>query len=259
MNLELTGTSALIAGASRGIGLSIARAFLREGARVAITGRKRDSLDAAVHLLTTEAPGRDRVFAIQGDMTDSSHVRVALEQTRSALGAPTSVVANIGSGAGPRGWSVTMDEWLSVLRLNLLGAMALATESLPALIEAGGGSITMVSSIAAREAINAPIAYCAAKSALEAAVKSLARLVAEHKVRVNAVAPGNVLFEGGTWDRRRLEHPEEVGRYIDAEVPLKRFGCPEEIADAVMFLASKRASFITGTSLVVDGGQTRGF
>lgn len=258
MNLELSGTSALIAGASRGIGLSIARAFLREGARVAITGRDRTSLDAAVRMLVDDA-GDGRVFAIQADMTEPAQIRVAVEQTRSALGGPTSVVANVGSGVAPRGWNLTMDDWLDVLRVNLLGAMALATESLPALIEAGGGSMTMVSSIAGREAISAPIPYSAAKSALETAVKSLARSVGEHKVRVNAVAPGNILFEGGMWDRRRSEQPEEVGRYIDVEVPLRRFGCPEEIADAVVFLSSKRASFITGASLVVDGGQTRGF
>jgi len=140
-----------------------------------------------------------------------------------------------------------------------LGSMALASTVLPHLIARGAGSLTFTSSIVGCEAINAPITYSATKAAVQGAMKSLSRLVGPQGVRVNAVAPGNVLFPGGSWERKLAERREFFEQYIQSEVPLQRFGRPEEIANAVVFLASERASFITGACLVVDGGQTRSF
>jgi len=167
------------------------------------------------------------------------------------------VVANVGSGTAPSGWDLSPDDWQAALTANLLGSMALARKAMSRLIARGGGNITFVSSIAGVEAINAPIGYSAAKAAVLSAMKSLSRLVGPQGVRVNAVAPGNVLFPGGSWERKLMEREDFFKEYIRTEVPLQRFGRPEEIADAVVFLASERASFITGACLVVDGGQTR--
>ncbi len=125
------------------------------------------------------------------------------------------------------------------------------------MVERKRGAIIFVGSIAGVESSPAPLAYSSAKAALLNYVKNLARQVAEDGIRVNAVAPGNILFEGGSWVKHLEARREEVLRYIESEVPMKRFGKPEEIADAVAFLASARASFVTGACLVADGGQTR--
>lgn len=258
MELGLRDKVAFIAGSSRGIGLAIASAFLREEAKVVITGRSAESLEEASALLAADVDPQC-VFSIRGDMTDPTDIRRALDETMSAFGGIDAVVANVGSGTSRGGWDLNLDDWQSALNINLLSGMALASAVLPHLIARGDGSLTFISSIAGCEAINAPVTYSAAKAAVQSAMKSLSRLVGPHGVRVNAVAPGNILFPGGTWEGKQAERREYFEQYIKSEVPLQRFGRPEEIADAVIFLASERASFITGACLVVDGGQTRSF
>ncbi len=256
MELNLSGKTAFIAGSSRGIGFAIASAFLQEGAKVVITGRNVESLEEASTLLAGEVEP-SRILSICGDMTNSTDIRHALDETMSAFGSIDAVVANVGNGTARGGWDLNLDDWQSALNNNLLSGMTLASTALPHLIARGRGSLTFVSSIAGYEAINAPVTYSAAKAAVQSAMKNLSRLVGVHGVRVNAVAPGNILFPGGTWEGKLAERREFFEQYIKSEVPLQRFGRPEEIADAVVFLASERASFITGTCLVVDGGQTR--
>jgi 3-oxoacyl-[acyl-carrier protein] reductase len=258
MDLGLNDKVTFVAGSSRGIGLAIARAFLREGARVVITGRNKESLREALAVLVAEA-GLTRVLSFQGDMSDPSDIQRALAETVRTFGGMDAVVANVGSGAMRGGWDLSLNDWQLALNINLLSGMALASAALPHLIARGGGSLTFVSSIAACEAVSAPVCYCAAKAAVQSGMKSLSRLVGMEGVRLNAVAPGNVLFPGGSWERRLADQSEYVRRYIESEVPMRRFGRPEEIADSVVFLASERASFITGGCLVVDGGQTRSF
>ena len=167
------------------------------------------------------------------------------------------MVANIGDGRGPAGASIDRRDWERLLEINLIGSGLLAAAALPRLTVRGRGSLTFVSSIAGVEAIGAPVPYAAAKAGLLMAMKSYARQVGSSGVRVNAVAPGNILFPGGNWERKLAERRDDIERYVREEVPLQRFGGPDEIADAVVFLASDRAGFITGSVLVVDGGQTR--
>lgn len=258
MDLGLQQKVAFVAGSSRGIGLAIARAFMREGASVVITGRTGPALDDAARALAAIA-GPDRVRALQGDMTDPADIAAVLDAVLDAFGRIDTVVANVGSGAVARGWDIGPTEWEAALRVNLVGSMMLSAAVLPLFVERRRGSVTFISSIAGVEAIDAPVTYSAAKAAVQAATKSLARLVGPQGVRVNAVAPGNVLFPGGSWERKLAERREEVERYVRTEVPLQRFATPEEIADAVVFLASDRAAFITGAVVVIDGGQTRSF
>ncbi len=257
MELGLDRRVAFIAGSSRGIGFAIAQAFLREGARVVVTGRDSDSLAAAAGLLGAEAPA-DRVLAVQADLTNESETRRALGTALETFEGIDVVVANVGSGEARPGWELARNDWESVLNLNLLGGVQLAAAALPHLV-ARRGNLVMISSIAGVEAIGAPIPYGAAKAALGSAVKSWSRLVGPDGVRVNAVVPGNVLFPGGGWERKLSRKPQFYADYIRDEVPLQRFAKPEEIADAVVFLASERASFITGAAMVIDGGQTRSF
>jgi len=258
MDLDLQEKIAFIAGSSRGIGLAIAQAFLAEGAKVVITGRGAEALKQAETLLQAQSDG-SRIITVQGDLTQEAGITQALDKARAAFGGIGAVIANVGSGTAPAGWNLSRGDWNSALEVNLLGSMALATRAIPYLLEGGGGSLTLISSIAGLEAINAPVGYSAAKAALISAMKSLSRLVGPQGIRVNAVAPGNVLFPGGSWERKLQERREFFEQYIRTEVPLQRFGRSQEIADAVLFLASNRASFITGACLVVDGGQTRSF
>jgi 3-oxoacyl-[acyl-carrier protein] reductase len=121
------------------------------------------------------------------------------------------------------------------------------------------GSIVLIGSIAGVESTAAPLPYSAAKAAVSMYAKNLSRLVGPEGVRVNCVAPGNILFPGGSWERHLEARGDEVRAYIDKEVPLKRFGTVEEIANCVAFLASPRSSFVTGACLVADGGQCHSF
>ncbi len=168
------------------------------------------------------------------------------------------VVAAVGNSSGPGGWNITLDDWRSSLGVNLLPSVMLAQSALPGLID-GGGSITFISSIAGCEALPAPLAYSSSKAALHSVMKSLSRIVGRNGVRVNAVAPGNILCPGGVWERKLAERKEFFEHYIASEVPVGRFGIPEEIASAVVFLSSPRSSFTTGACFVIDGGQTRIF
>jgi 3-oxoacyl-[acyl-carrier protein] reductase len=252
VDLELTGKVALVAGSSRGIGLAVAEAFLREGASVVVTGRDADALAAA----EADLAGGERVLAWCGDLRDPKSAEACVRAVQERFGRLDVLVANVGSGRGTLGWDVAPDEWLASLETNFLGSVELARLAAPQL-RAAAGSIVFVASIAGLESIGAPAPYEAAKAALLAAAKSLSRSLAP-EVRVNCVAPGNVFFPGGRWEEIRSERPEMVDEMLRTQVPLRRFGSPEEIADAVLFLASPRAAFVTGSCLVVDGGQTRG-
>src|SRR5438105_1854726 len=249
MDLGLKDKVAFVAGSSRGIGLVIAAAFLREGAKVVITGRNTKALEEASTALVSESSA-DRVLSLQSDLTHPKDIQRALDEALSAFGGLDAVVANVGSGTASAGWELDLQDWESALKVNLSGSMVLASAALVHLVGRGSGSLTFISSIAGREAINAPITYSAAKAAVLNGMKNLSRLVGSKGVRVNAVAPGNILFAGGSWERKLAERREFFEQYIKAEVPLQRFGQPEEVADAVVFLASERAAFVTGACLV---------
>jgi len=225
---------------------------------VAITGRGGDSLEEARTLLA-EGSRDDLILAIQGDMARREDIERALDITVSTFDRVNAVVANVGSGTAKGGWDLDEDDWAPVMDLNLRGSVALTSVAMPHLLKQESSSFTFISSIAATEAIGAPIPYSAAKAAIEMTMKSLSRLVGPQGVRVNAVSPGNVLFPGGSWEKKMVDRREFFEEMIQREVPLQRFASPEEIANVVVFLASERASFVTGSSVVVDGGQTRSY
>jgi 3-oxoacyl-[acyl-carrier protein] reductase len=258
VDLELHDQVAFIAGSSRGIGKAIARRFLQEGSRVVISGRDGETLAQGEKELAAQFPAA-RIMPVQGDLTQTQAIREALAQVRERWGRLDALVANIGSGRGTPGWQIDGSAWTEAFETNLQSAVRIATEALAQMIAAKRGSIVVVSSIAGVESNPAPLPYSCAKTALIAYTKNLARQVAGSGVRVNAVAPGNIFFEGGSWEKRLEANRETVLKYIADEVPMQRFGTPEEIADLVVFLSSPRASFITGACVIADGGQTRTF
>jgi len=167
------------------------------------------------------------------------------------------VVANVGDGRSVPDALPEAKHFAQVWRTNFTTAEVTTGATLPLLLDSDG-CLLFISSIAGLEAVGAPTDYSVAKSAIVALAKQLARKLAP-RVRVNCLAPGNVLFPGGSWDAKIQADPQRVEAIMQATVPMKRFATPGEIAAAGVFLCSQRASFITGTCLVVDGGETRGF
>lgn len=256
MDLGLKDASAWVTGASRGIGRAAARRLLEEGANVLLSARGAEGLEAARAALAREF-GEGRVRACAGDAGDPAHARAAVESCKAAWGRLDVLVANVGTGRIGGGDLPSAADWKLALDANLLTAVEALGQALPLLESSGSGSVVVIGSIAGLEDLGAPAAYAGAKASLHAWAKAAARDLAPKGVRVNLVIPGNIMFPGGVWDIRRREKPEAVDGHIRRDVPMARFGTPEEIADAVVFMASKRASFVTGAALVADGGQTR--
>ena len=249
MDLGYAGKACLVAGASRGIGKAIAHALAREGARVAAVARGKDELDA-----TVKALGEGHI-AIVADVSTAEGATAAVDQTLAAFGAIDCVVCVVGKSFARDSAQMDDDDFAKSLDANLWSAVRVAQR---AAAKMQGGSITFISSIYGREAGGAP-GYNVAKAGLIALAKALARDYAPRGIRVNSVAPGSILFPGGGWDRRQKADPAGIAEMIKRELPFGRFGTPDEVADAVAFVASPRASWIAGTCIVVDGAQSRMF
>jgi 3-oxoacyl-[acyl-carrier protein] reductase len=252
MKLELEGRVALVTGASRGIGLAIARMLAAEGARVALAARGRDGLEAACR----EIGGKSSIHV--ADVTDPAAALAMTHEVDKRWGGIDILICNVGSGASVPPGKETSAEWRRAIDVNLFAATNTIEAARP-IMQRGHGdrAIVCVSSICGLAALGAPVTYSAAKAALNATVRGLARPLALEGIRINAVAPGNILFEGGSWARKLSENKAGVDDMLAREVPLRRLGTPEEIADVAGFLASPRAAFITGTVIVADGGQLR--
>jgi len=257
MDLGLQNQVAFIAGSSRGIGRAIAQALLDEGASIVLTGRDEASLKLTQSELTNSAT-QDRILAIRGDFADAATITRAFERTTSHFGRLDHLIANLGTGSGKPGWDQSDDEWSRLFELNFFASTRLTQAALPHLLaNPNGGSILYISSIVAIEATPAPLPYSAAKAALNNYSKNLARQLGPQKIRVNTIAPGNIYFPGGSWERHLANRREAVESMLQTEVPLRRFGTPEEIASLAAYLCSSQAAFATGGCYVMDGGQTR--
>lgn len=255
MELGLQGQVAFVAGSSRGIGRAIAASLLDEGASVVLTGRHAEALEQATADLATKE-NYERILPVLGDMGDAAVIAAAYERTLAHWGRLDHLIANLGTGSGKPGWEQSDEEWTRLFEANFFASVRLTQAALPHLVKSGG-SVLYIASITGVEATPAPLPYSAAKAALVNYSKNLARQLGPQKVRVNTIAPGNIYFEGGTWEKHLAVRREQVERMLQTEVPLQRFGTPEEIASLAVFLCSSRAGFATGGCYVVDGGQTR--
>ena len=251
MDLGLAGQNCVIAGASRGIGLAIARGLAAEGANLAICARQDEALqDAAAELRQRGGT----VYAARCDIGDHAALEAFLDAARQALGGVQVFVHNASALAvGPDAAA-----WEASLQVDLLAAVRACDRVVPWMREAGGGSVLFVSSISAFEA--SPMrdyAYTAVKAALNAYAKKLALTEAAHGIRANVLAPGSIEFADGIWARVR-QHQPDLYAAVRATIPWGRMGRAEEVADAAVYLLSRRASWITGVTLAVDGGQHKG-
>jgi 3-oxoacyl-[acyl-carrier protein] reductase len=245
----------LISGSSRGIGRSIARHFLDQGAVVYVTGRDPKNLGSALEEFRNDYP--DNVRSYCGDLTQTKIIRDMISSIIERDGRLDAAVANIGSGRSKPGWDIEDISWQECMEKNFFSSVKLARECLKIMVPNRKGNIIFISSIAGCEVIDAPVPYASSKSALLSYMKYTARLVAGEGIRINAISPGNILFEGGTWSKKLMENPDYAKGYIHENVPLQRFGTPDEIARLACYLASDDSSFVTGANFIIDGGQTR--
>jgi 3-oxoacyl-[acyl-carrier protein] reductase len=230
MDLHLHNQVAFIAGSSRGIGRAIAATLLDEGASIVLTGRDEASLAATQGELSNPET-QPRILAIAGDFADPATIAAAFDKTIKTFGRIDHLIANLGSGSGKPGWEQTPEDWTRLFELNFFASTRLTQAVIPHLLaNPNGGSILYISSIVAVEATPAPLPYSAAKAALNNYAKNLARQLGPQRIRVNTIAPGNIYFPGGSWERHLANRKEAVESMLQTEVPLQRFGTPEEIA-----------------------------
>jgi 3-oxoacyl-[acyl-carrier protein] reductase len=258
MNLQLKDRVAIVTGSSRGLGLATARSLVEQECRVTICARTRSTLDAAHNTLAEVAGRDDRVLAVQADLTRLDGVQTVVDRTVQAFGGIDVLVNNVGLAGGGGLLETSDEEWQTAIDHTLMPAVRASRLVVPHMKQRGGGAIIIIASIFGREA-GGRITYNAVKAAEISLAKSLARELAPSNIRVNSVAPGSILFEGGSWWRRQQNDPAAFAEYVKRELPFGRLGRAEEVGDVVAFLASPRAGWISGTSVVVDGCQSRAF
>ena len=250
MDLKLKGKKALVTGSSRGIGKDIARSLSNEGCTVAINGRNLEKLSSIQKEIKSD-------LSIVGDVTKIQDCNNIADQFLNYFGSIDILICNVGSGKSVIPGNENSKEWQKIININLKSTTNIVEVFQKNLIESKG-TIICISSICGVETImGAPVTYSVSKAALNSYVKSISKPLGKNGVRINAIAPGNILFEGSIWAEKIKSNPVSVNKMLENEVPLGRLGNPKDISSLVCFLASPLSSFITGSIFNVDGGQLR--
>ncbi|MFE1246014.1 SDR family NAD(P)-dependent oxidoreductase [Fictibacillus sp. NPDC058756] len=247
MNLELEGKAVLVTGGSKGIGKAIAYAFLDEGAKVGIVGRTFSDLES------TQKAG---IEIFQGDVTNEHDRERVMTDFLEKFGTIDVLVNNAGGSNGSTVMETSMEQFEEAMHLNFLSAVDLSKKAAEVMsANADGGAIINISSIFGRESGGKPT-YNASKAAMISFTKSFGDEMISKGVRVNGVAPGSILHETGNWKKRLEQDPDKINAFVQEHISAGRFGTVEEVANVAVFLASKRASWVVGSTLNVDGGQS---
>ena len=258
MDLGLAGKVAIVTGGSRGLGLAAAQALVAEGTHVVICARGEDALKHAAGELQKSSASGALVAHIAADVSTEAGNRKVIDAAIKEFGRIDVVINNVGTAKGADLEATTDADWQEAFDQTLFPAIRMSRLAVPHIRKQGGGALIIVSSIFGRES-GGRMTYNAVKAAEISLTKSLAQQLAKDQIRVVSVAPGSILFEGGSWWKRQQSDPEGIARFVKQELPFGRFGKPEEIGAAIAFLASPKASWISGTTVVVDGCQSRMF
>ena len=258
MDLGLKNKVAIVTGSSRGLGLAAVNALAAEGCFVTLCARSEERLRDAAGNVASIAGHDDRVLAVAADVSTPTGIGEVIDRTVQTFGGIDVLVNNAAFGGGAGLLETSDGEWQEAIDQTLLPAVRACRLVVPHMQRRGGGAIVIIASIFGREA-GGRMTYNAVKAAQISLGKSLAQQLAPSNIRVNTVSPGSILFEGGSWWKRQQQNPAAIAEFIKHELPFGRFGRAEEVGDVVAFLASPRASWISGTSVVVDGCQSRAF
>jgi 3-oxoacyl-[acyl-carrier protein] reductase len=257
MDLGLKGKVAIVTGSSRGLGLAAATALAEEGTHVVVCARGEDALKKSADAIQKQAAHHARIVPVAADLASEAGSRKVIDAAITQFGRLDVLVNNIGTAKGADLEATTDADWQEAIDQTLFPAIRMSRLAVPHLRK-HGGAIVIVSSIFGREA-GGRMTYNAVKAAEISLAKSLGQQLAKDHIRVVSVAPGSILFEGGSWWKRQQVDPDGIATFVKQELPFGRFGTPEEVGAAIAFLASPKASWISGTTVVVDGCQSRMF
>lgn len=249
MDLRLDNKVVLITGSSMGIGLAVAQMLHAEGCRVVLNSRNSDQLDQAVS-------GLSGSVGFVADVSVPDQARRLIDETLKSHGRIDGVVCNVGSGQSVPPGSEDFSEWQRVFSVNLWSTTNIVEAASEALTKSKG-SIVCMSSICGVEVVPAaPVTYSSAKAALHAYVRGISRPLGNRGIRINAIASGNILFEGSVWQRKLAEGADAVAEMLNRDVALGKLGVTEDVANLTAYLLSPVSGFATGSVWTLDGGQT---
>ena len=249
MSFKLEGKKAFITGSTYGIGLSILKKLKDYGCDVALNSRSRKSIEDAKEILG------NNIYGITGDMSKKDNAKKAINEFIYKYGSLDILICNVGSGRSANPLEETPLDWEESISKNLMTAINPISEAFDFLAQSEG-SIVCISSICSQKMIDgAPLTYSSAKASLNRYVKNSSYYFAKNKIRINAVSPGNVYFRGSIWEKKLENNQKSVEVMLKEKVPLNKFVAPEDVAEAVAFLASPLSISTTGQILTVDAGQ----
>ena len=255
MDLQLGGKVAIVTGSSKGLGLASAKALAAEGCRLCLCARGAEALEQAASELRGLSDVHS-VISVRADLATLDGAEQVVAAAIRAWGGIDILVNNVGSARGNEIVDTPDSVWQEALHQTLYPAIRMSRLVVPYMRQRKSGSIVMIASIWGRES-GGRMTYNAVKAAEISLAKSMAQQLAKDGIRVNSVAPGSILFPGGSWDRRRQADPGEIAEFVERELPFGRFGRADEVGSVVAFLASPRASWISGSCVPVDGCQSR--